>query len=280
MNSTLKTHLTRRFTEMGARLKLRRQAQPRGRFRWRSPTRPVRIDVLSDKKGEYFDFFFSWDFDPEETQVQVLDVQPKDRHLLMMLKTKVGNNAFDKDKILCGHDERHWFAAGVPQSSSTVNTAIELLKPPEIREAQARRGGKRKNRNKRKNDTFLRQGEWFFIPQIGMAVPDDLVLHNEPLSRGRGSKPHNMEFCHRSGGTTVYVSHKHPTGITQEQYNRLSHKEKNGQGWQVMVRDAGVYAKGRISHADHATIVLPCWHQVHMNTESNSPSGRVVAFLD
>jgi hypothetical protein len=50
--------------------------------------------------------------------------------------------------------------------------------------------------------------------------------------------------------------------------------------WQVMQRDPMVYARGRVRHPDHATITLPCWHRVVMNTETQSGFMRNLAFLD
>jgi hypothetical protein len=47
-----------------------------------------------------------------------------------------------------------------------------------------------------------------------------------------------------------------------------------------MRRNAGVYVKGRIRHADHATITLHGWHQVLLNTEGESKAMQSVAFLD
>ena len=47
-----------------------------------------------------------------------------------------------------------------------------------------------------------------------------------------------------------------------------------------MVRDADVYARGRVWHADHKTITLRGWHRVLMNTEGQSLAMRNVAFLD
>jgi len=47
-----------------------------------------------------------------------------------------------------------------------------------------------------------------------------------------------------------------------------------------MRRDMSVYARGAVSHADHATITLPFWHRVLMNTETQSQTMRFVAFLD
>jgi hypothetical protein len=51
-------------------------------------------------------------------------------------------------------------------------------------------------------------------------------------------------------------------------------------GWRKMVRDASVYARGRVRHSDHATITLPDWHRVVMNTETQTRAMENVAFLD
>ncbi len=65
-------------------------------------------------------------------------------------------------KFLCGHDERDWFAAAVPETSgvATVSTAMEALKPQEVLAAQAGKGLKARHRNRRHNKAFIRQGEW------------------------------------------------------------------------------------------------------------------------
>ena len=47
-----------------------------------------------------------------------------------------------------------------------------------------------------------------------------------------------------------------------------------------MRRNPGVYVRGRVRHADHATIILHDWHRVVMNTEGQSKAMRNVAFLD
>jgi len=59
---------------------------------------------LKDKDGEYFDIRCQEGPEPE-----VADVRPRSRHLLLMIR-----DGRDKLKYLCGHDERHWFAAAVP----------------------------------------------------------------------------------------------------------------------------------------------------------------------
>lgn len=54
--------------------------------------------------------------------------------------------------------------------------------------------------------------------------------------------------------------------------------EKNPRlAYREMVRDAFVYARGRVRHDDHATIVLYGWHRVYLNGEFST--GRV-AFYD
>lgn len=266
--------LERRFSEMGARVHIR-TLQP---TRWSRPaTGPVvpRLDVRKDNKGEYFDISFNGS--GEKAEVAVVDVQPDDRHLLLMVK-----NGQAKSKFLCGHDERHWFVAAVPEKATgvgSVQKAKEALQPQAVREVLERKGVRNKDRLKRHNEAFHRQGEWFFVPVPDLVVDNARVHRNEPLTRGAGSKPHTMQYCYRSGGETVYVNSSHPTGIKQSTYNKLS-KEEQKKGWRVMVRDAAVYAKGRISHADHATIVLDCWHRVEMNTEREAAAMRHVAFLD
>lgn len=51
-------------------------------------------------------------------------------------------------------------------------------------------------------------------------------------------------------------------------------------GWQALRRNPRVYAKGRIRHPDHATITLPDWHRVVLNTETETETMRHVAFID
>ena len=189
-----------------------------------------------------------------------------------------------KSKFLCGHDERHWFVAGIPETApvGTVRQAEEALKPVEVRQAQASVGLKAKARNRRKNAAYIRQGEWFFLPVGGMVVDEKLILRNEPLTRGGGSKPHWMEFCYRTGGETVYVCSRHPNGVTEAQFRSITSGNIKAKtwGWRTMRRNPGVFVRSRIRHADHATITLHGWHQVLMNTEGQSKAMRNVAFLD
>jgi hypothetical protein len=88
-----------------------------------------------------------------------------------------------------------------------------------------------------------------------------------------------MEHAFRQGGETVYVNRTHPNGLTEAEYRALPEKKRRG-SWQKMVRDAAVYAKGAVRHPDHATVVLPVWHRVLMNTEQRARAMQHVAFLD
>ena len=253
--------LKRRFDAIGARVEV--EDRP-----WLGmPT----IDVLSDRHGEYFELRFSGG---DEVELDVVDASPARHHLLLLVR-----DGEDKSKFLFGHDERHWFVAAIPEAArgvSGVPQAIVALQPDDVREAADR--VKPKDRRRRKNKAFVRQGEWFFVPEPGLRVAAFLVLHNEPLARSGGTA-HVMEHAFRQGGETVYVNRAHPNGLSEAEYRALPEKQQRG-SWQKMVRDAAVYAKGAIRHPDHATVVLPGWHRVLMNTEQRARAMRHVVFLD
>jgi hypothetical protein len=267
------TILEAKFARIGARLK---SGDGLARRRRNAPDVAIALDIQSDRRGEFFEVIERPDADAE---VEVLDVQPADRHLLLMVRERG-----EKHKFLCGHDERHWFVAAVPERApvGTVRAAKEALKPPEVQAAQARAGLKSKARNRRKNAAYLRQGEWFFIPAPDLKLDEKFVLRNEPITRGNGGKPHTCDFCFRTGGETVYVSRRYTNGVAEEQYRRIleDQPEANGWGWRVMTRNALVYVRGNVRHADHKTITLKGWHRVLMNTETQSRAMRNVAFLD
>jgi hypothetical protein len=232
--------------------------------------------VQNDGKGEFFEIVCQ---PSANAEVAILDVQPTDRHLLLLVR-----EGKDKSKFLCGHDERHWFVAGIPESApvGTVRQAKEALKPAEVQSAQARKRLKAKARSRRKNAAYVRQGEWFFLPVADLNVDEKLLLRDEPLTRGNGGKPHWAEFCYRTGGETVHVCSRHPNGVTEAQYQRIlaANPKAKTWNWRPMRRNPGVYVRGRIRHPDHATITLHGWHRVLMNTEGQSKAMRNVAFLD
>ncbi len=262
-----------RFARIGARLKQPEGSAPRPRAGMRGS---VSLDVGRDRDGEFFEIRGG---DRGNVRIEVLDVQPADRHLLLMVR-----QGERKSKFLCGHDERHWFVAAVPESApvGTVRSAKEALKPAEVRSAQARMGLGADAGNRRKNAAFRRQGEWFFIPEPRLTVDESLVLRDEPLTRGVGSKPHRCELCYRRGGEVVYVCPRIKGGVDARRYRQILHDQPEAKnwGWQMMRRNPQVYVRGRIRHEDHKTIVLHGWHRVLMNTENQARAMRNVAFLD
>jgi hypothetical protein len=273
--------LNRNFSRIGARVKVL-EGETLGR-RWgmvRSPEEAPRIvlDIRRDKHGEYFEIRTG---PGSRQEIVVLNVQPSEKHLLLLSRQFGEHGQFlAKQKFLCGHDERHWFVAAIPENEpvSTVAGAKIALKPEEVRAREALFGISRNASFRRRNSAFIRQGEWFFIP-TALKTDPLLVLKNEPLSRGNGGKPHWAEQCYRSGGDTVYVSTKYPAGLTAEEYKELPSSERNS-GFKIMKRDAAVYVRGKMSHPDHETVTLNRWHRVLMNTENRSKAMRFLAFLD
>lgn len=263
----METHLLQTmFGRMGARVRVRELSPP---------NRQIGVDIRTDKRGEYFDIGVS---SIGRAEYQVIDIQPEARHLLLMARMEN-----EKQKFLCGHDERHWFVCAVPGASvSNVKAAMEALQPQEVRTSVQRRVKRIKNRLKRRNEAFVRQGEWFFIPAPNLTVNEKLIRKNEPLSRGWGSKPHMCQYLYRDGGTLVYVCRRRPNGVTAEQYRRLllENRDASTWNWTTRLRDANVYVRGRVSHMDHKTVVLNGWHRVLMNTERIAPGAPTVVFLD
>jgi hypothetical protein len=262
--------LERAFARMGARLEFG-QLKRRNRLSGRLVSEDLALDVRQDRHGEYFLISRA---QASTTELVVLDVQPKDRHLLLLSRS-----AAEKHRFLLGHDERHWFVAGIPESTpvSRVRDAKQALKPDLVQSSE--RGVRTKYRDRRSNAARIRQGEWFFVPAPQLRVELLLVLSNEPIARG-GGKPHVCEELYRFGGETVYVSPGAPNGLTDEEYRALSEGERNRWNWRVMRRNPKVYVRGRVRHHDHKTVVLDGWHEVLSNTENLSHAMRNVAFLD
>ena len=262
--------LERAFARMGARVEFG-QLMRRNRLSGRMVSEDLALDVRQDRHGEYFLISRA---QASTTELVVLDVQPRDRHLLLLSRS-----AADKHRFLLGHDERHWFVAGIPESKpvSRVREAKQALKPDLVQSSE--RGVRTKYRDRRSNAARIRQGEWFFVPAPQVRVELLLVLRNEPIARG-GGKPHVCEELYRFGGETVYVSPGAPNGLTDEKYRALSEGERSRWNWRVMRRNPKVYVRGRVCHHDHKTVVLDGWHEVLSNTENLSHAMRNVAFLD
>jgi hypothetical protein len=92
MDTTL---LNKKFERIGARLKIDSVSRTD-----RRTNGLLSLDIGSDQRGEFFEIRSAGEATAE---IEVLDVRPTDRHLLLLVREKG-----EKNKYLCGHDERHW----------------------------------------------------------------------------------------------------------------------------------------------------------------------------
>ncbi len=133
--------LERRFAAIGARARV--GGTVRGGFR---------IDVI----GDVFHLHCTGRGAPDD-----VDVDCAGRHLVLLVRQEGW-----KSKFLCGHDERQWFVAAIPEDARGVTgvaTAKETLQPQLVRDAIERR--KPKDRFRRRNPVYVRQDEWFLRPR-------------------------------------------------------------------------------------------------------------------
>lgn len=259
------------FARMGARFRI---VEPEPK-RFRRRTLDYTLDLTHDKRGQIFELC-GHPARLAELDVQVLQCGKAERHLLLLVKT-----GETKDRFLCGHDEREWFVAAVPGNASNVMQAKLALQPEAVRHAADHAGLSPRERTRRHNRAFLRQGEWFFVPTPSLQVDPKQILTNEPIRRGAG-KPHMVAEVFRTGGERVLICHMHPNGVSETEYKEIlaTTPDANRWSWQRRVRNAAVYARGAVKHRDHATLTLHDWHQVLMNTESNTRQMANVAFID
>lgn len=254
--------LEKQFARIGATLVVRPMQKARA---WNRNPRRYDVNVLNDKKlGEHFVISATSD----APEMRVLNADPDDRHLVLHIAGDEGGERF-----LCGHDERHWFAAAVADRVSTVKDAKRSLLPKTLREA----GLTDRTISTRHNETFKRQGEWFFVPvdanyfkRRGGATT---VLHNEPLLRNRNAKPHMCSDVIRFGGTpvVVYMGVEYTPASWDLFVEQLRAHGKRPTGRVLnVVKDPEVYVRGQVRHPDHATLVLKGWHRVHANAEMRS----------
>jgi len=231
---------------------------------------------------------------PEHSILQVLDLRPSEKQMLLF-----ANVDGQKSRFLVGHDEKDWFVAAVPERTpaKTVFEAKQALKPEAV--LQAERGLKRNKKEKRKNAAYVRQGDWFFVPQPGFRPDPDVVLNNEPIGRMARNQlignPHMCQFLVRIGGTRVWQLQLPWTTRTVWEKRLANVREMNDSGrerfmaqfpdarqmnWTSWIRDPEVYVRGTVRHRDHRTIKLQGWHRVHPNTEPRARAMAHVAFVD
>jgi hypothetical protein len=274
--------LMQQFEKMGGRITIRTGTGFRGG--------PLRLNIATDRKGEHFTLTIHPELDESKIEIQVLDCDPKIRQMLLLVKcpfmtvenVKIGYRSKmvatfnDKriitERMLVGHDEMHWFVAGVTASNS-IKQAFENLRPAAVTVALQKAGVDDKDAMRRKNKGFVRQGEWFFVPVHFDEEESKAVIHkNEPIQR-QGGSPHMVEELVRFGGEVVYV--KGNSTITQAEYQKLA--KPHNYGYTQRRVGARVFARGKIKHRDHHTIELKGWHEVFMATEAGTSAN---AFID
>jgi len=131
------------------------------------------------------------------------------------------------------------------------------------------------------NGTFIRQGEWLFVPAPGLVVEAKRILRHEPVRR-RAVESHVVEEIFRTGGEAVYFSETKRRVLTVPQYRKLLRQRPAAvkEDWRIRQRDVTAYGRGTVRHPAHDTVTLHGWHRILMNTESQTPAMKNVPFLD
>ena len=248
--------------------------------RLRFDTNPLSVNVVTDKKGEHFTITISPNVNEDKIFIQCLDVDVKLKQMLLLIRytaaitsrTNITREEDRTERLLVGHDEMHWFVAGVTASTS-IEQAFRNLRPVAVTQILREKHISVKDGMKRKNKGFIRQGEWFFVPVEYNITKNTIIHKNEPIQRNPRSTPHMVEELIREGGTTVYVGRL--TSLTKSEYSKLSAQEQKY--YTPRIQNARVFARGKIRHSDHHTIELNGWHEVHLSTEVGNSSN---AFID
>jgi hypothetical protein len=253
-------NLILKFEKMGAGATIRHMTKQM----LRQYGTPFVIDVRTNDEGEYFDILKT-----KSVKLRVLDSTARHRHLL--LSAAQGS---DEDRFLCGHDEQHWFVAGLPEQAdaSSVRAAMESLKPTLVRSLEDRKPRKRR----RTGDVYLRQGEWFFVPCPHASIEPGRIQRRRPLVRGPGSNPHMCEFMYLDGEREYECDRYPKLAFFESEYREIVKARRKAKqwGWRQLPYDPDIYVRGSVSHPDHATIYLDCWHRVELSRESQSRSLR------
>ncbi len=255
------------FERAGARATIRRL----NKRSLRRIQRPMAIDVVRDESGEYFDIQLVAD-----VRLAVVDVQPRQRHLLLSAWNTLG-----EDRFLCGHDEYHWFVAALPEEPDALNVgaAKEALKPLLVKRLEQR---KHKGKHHRKSDVYLRQGEWFFIPCPHASIDRSRVIRGGILSRGSGSKPHYCSFLYEDGEREYECPRYPKLAFFETEYKHILKTRRKAKQWKwrQLPFNTDIYVKGWIEHDDHSSLFLDVWHQVKMNRESDNLSMSRMVYRD
>lgn len=178
------SNLSRFFSQMGARVKVANMLPVAQRWSLRrnqeeAPQITIDIGCGGDEK------FFEIRAAPGSTQeIVVLNVQPREKHLVLLSRQfDVRGQVRVKQKFSCGRDEKHWFAAAIPENEpvGSVASAKAALKPEAVRARERAVGVSQEESFRRKNVNYVRQGEWFFLPSREFIADPLLILRIEPL---------------------------------------------------------------------------------------------------
>ena len=102
--------ITSCFARIGARIKMRSWATDVLRLASRTRMSGLAVTVPSDRLGQYFDI----QVDSVMIDLHVVEVQPEARHLVMAARHL---GVLREERFVCGHDERSWFVAALPDGS-------------------------------------------------------------------------------------------------------------------------------------------------------------------
>lgn len=118
------------------------------------------------------------------------------------------------------------------------------------------------------NETFIRQGEWLFVPVPGLIVDAKRVRRDAPVSR-RDNDNLVIEELFRTGGEAVYYSATKCRVLTVPQFRKLlrQHPQAVREDWRIRQREAAAYGRGTVRHPGHRTVALREWHRILTNTD-------------
>jgi hypothetical protein len=257
------------FEKIGAKLKVE-VVNP---ATLRMPGNVFDINVKKDDKEEYYAIRMH-----DIVKLNIVNVDKLRKHLVLHVK---GENKA-KESFLCGYDEKGWFV--VNTNAPTVKAAFESLKPKEVIQSLTDNKVSKNKRNKRKNQGFKRQGEWFFVPEPNLILLNSgAILKNEPLGTDI-RRAHICQFAVRRNAITVYVNSDYPNGLTEEEHKDLINKNPN-KNYRFDVRNITneFYVSGTVKHPDHKKIKLNGWYRVYHNIQvdqRNSNGALINGFID
>jgi hypothetical protein len=177
---------------------------------------------------------------------KVTKVEHKGDNIVVTTTTKTPKSV---RHYLCGVDERQLFICQLPKPCTSVDQAHAALKRPELILHEGKVPGR-----------TIRQGEWFFLnlTDSEMTSLEDklkkklLVVHKDvPIEAG--GHPHKAEELIR---------------ITGDEKSLRALNPKTGTGFPV--REAATYVRGKITHEEHATVVMRQWRKVIRNNEAGT----------